>query len=411
MSAASHVPHSSSSPLLLLLNRATFDEVCLQIVSFVERLPGFHSWTLSDRPAVSSRDLSAWEREHAPLHLPADFKQWMMLADGLEFRWSYRFRDEVLPLGLMHINRLAALKRIRAGIPKLTSRSRNRSATVAPHMHSPIDDEIESDDEQITPKRTHAGSAGINSSGSSHSHSHSSTGTGSTAFSFPCAFELDAMGEGVVALVFFSNTGAQIWFQDLSCAWTRIAPSFTDYMRLMVMHLGLPRWQYALTAGGLDPAALPWFQLLCPQRLAIDIKHARRFKQSAAVAAAAAAAAAGSSTVGATVASREEKSSTVRPINLSRIDKYARSLTATAARRTEERPATSSAPAAASASGSAAVSSLSASAAAPSSTQSHSQSRSRLTALDIVASDGRTNAAGSLTQSHPQRPRTGTSGL
>lgn len=39
----------------------------------------------------------------------------------------------------------------------------------------------------------------------------------------------------------------QIWFQDLSCSWFFIANTFTDYFRLMIMHLGLPHWQYAFT--------------------------------------------------------------------------------------------------------------------------------------------------------------------
>lgn len=43
-----------------------------------------------------------------------------------------------------------------------------------------------------------------------------------------------------------------MWFQDLTCNWHFIANTFTDYFRLMVMHLGLPRWQYAFTDVGLD---------------------------------------------------------------------------------------------------------------------------------------------------------------
>jgi hypothetical protein len=34
-----------------------------------------------------------------------------------------------------------------------------------------------------------------------------------------------------------------------------MASTFTDYFRLMVMHLGLPHWQYAFTDVGLDPVS------------------------------------------------------------------------------------------------------------------------------------------------------------
>jgi len=50
-----------------------------------------------------------------------------------------------------------------------------------------------------------------------------------------------------------NNNKPQIWFQDLSCSWFFIANTFTDYFRLMIMHLGLPHWQYAFTQVGLDP--------------------------------------------------------------------------------------------------------------------------------------------------------------
>lgn len=44
-----------------------------------------------------------------------------------------------------------------------------------------------------------------------------------------------------------------MWFQDLSCAWNYLAPSFSAYFRIMLHHLGLPSWQYAFTECGLDP--------------------------------------------------------------------------------------------------------------------------------------------------------------
>ena len=43
----------------------------------------------------------------------------------------------------------------------------------------------------------------------------------------------------------------------------------------MMMHLGVPRWQYAFTRVGLDPSAEQWFRFLCPERLSIDVKDNR----------------------------------------------------------------------------------------------------------------------------------------
>ena len=72
------------------------------------------------------------------------------------------------------------------------------------------------------------------------------------------AFEIDSkVKDGRLAL-FYRDPKAkpQIWFQDNSCSWFFIANTFTDYFRLMIMHLGIPHWQYAFTQTGLDPATL-----------------------------------------------------------------------------------------------------------------------------------------------------------
>lgn len=70
-------------------------------------------------------------------------------------------------------------------------------------------------------------------------------------------FDLDTSCiAGNVALSFHeSDEEPQVWFRDKSCSWYFIAASFTDYFRLMIMHLGLPSWQYAFTDVGLDPVS------------------------------------------------------------------------------------------------------------------------------------------------------------
>ena len=91
------------------------------------------------------------------------------------------------------------------------------------------------------------------------------------------AFDMDQrVKDGRLALLYrgdVSKQNPQIWFQDLSCCWYFIANSFTDYFRLMIMHLGLPHWQYAFTNVGLDSLSLQWFRFLSPERLAIDLEY------------------------------------------------------------------------------------------------------------------------------------------
>ena len=47
----------------------------------------------------------------------------------------------------------------------------------------------------------------------------------------------------------------EIWFLDRGLRWHYIADSFMAYYRLMIMHLGLPQWQYAFTDIGLSQQA------------------------------------------------------------------------------------------------------------------------------------------------------------
>lgn len=91
------------------------------------------------------------------------------------------------------------------------------------------------------------------------------------------AFNLDSSCEsGRVLLVLGSGSvsssrrTSEVWFQDGSCALSRLAPSFAQYMRLSVLHLGLPRWQYAYTEAGLDPTCRQWLRLMAPDRLSIS---------------------------------------------------------------------------------------------------------------------------------------------
>eukprot|EP00919_Chromeraceae_sp_WS-2016_P056470 GHVR01134075.1.p1 GENE.GHVR01134075.1~~GHVR01134075.1.p1 ORF type:complete len:225 (+),score=48.31 GHVR01134075.1:210-884(+) len=96
-----------------------------------------------------------------------------------------------------------------------------------------------------------------------------------------CAYDLDSMCDsGRFALVYFKNIThthmstftqkPQIWFMDLAGDWVFIANDFSDYFRLLVTHLGLPRWPLALTPIGLDKKAKEWLLLLAPHRLHID---------------------------------------------------------------------------------------------------------------------------------------------
>lgn len=55
-----------------------------------------------------------------------------------------------------------------------------------------------------------------------------------------------------------------IWFLDRSLHFHRLAFSFTDYYRLLLLHCGLPFWQYKYTDFGIPPYILHWYYIITP---------------------------------------------------------------------------------------------------------------------------------------------------
>ena len=72
---------------------------------------------------------------------------------------------------------------------------------------------------------------------------------------------------------------AQVWFCDRAGTWYFLAKNFMRYFRLLVLHLGLPNWQYLYTDAGLSPSSEQWFRLYAPLRLAMTRSH--RYAQGA----------------------------------------------------------------------------------------------------------------------------------
>eukprot|EP00731_Ephydatia_muelleri_P017163 Em0010g261a len=61
-----------------------------------------------------------------------------------------------------------------------------------------------------------------------------------------------------------------IWLLDLSLSWHLLCRTFSDYLRLAAVHLGLRQWPYALTSVGLSPLYQKWFHLFVPKRYELD---------------------------------------------------------------------------------------------------------------------------------------------
>ena len=57
--------------------------------------------------------LTKWEEENAPYQLPADFKAFLQITDGLSLNFKIKRNDQNVPLGQIHLNKLRDIKRIK----------------------------------------------------------------------------------------------------------------------------------------------------------------------------------------------------------------------------------------------------------------------------------------------------------
>ncbi len=65
-----------------------------------------------------------------------------------------------------------------------------------------------------------------------------------------------------------TDSTPEIWLLDRSLRWTYLASSFQNYFRMLIVHLGLPLWQYRFTQAGLSPETKVLLQgLLTVQKL------------------------------------------------------------------------------------------------------------------------------------------------
>ena len=217
--------------------RDIFNKISHSVISFLESHSGVTEIEFNERTGVVEAMINAWEEENSPYTLPNDIKSFLQISDGILLTWKIIMNNQIYPLGQMHINKLKDIRLL--DIDRFVLRK----------LGEEVDSDLSEEEEPGNIK----------------------------------AFDLDnKVKDGRLALLYKDSVSKpQIYFQDLSGQWFFIANSFTDYFRLMVMHLGLPHWQYAFTEVGLDSSSQRWFRFLSPERLAIDIKSRKKHVKKA----------------------------------------------------------------------------------------------------------------------------------
>ncbi|XP_070175307.1 tubulin polyglutamylase complex subunit 2-like isoform X2 [Littorina saxatilis] len=255
-----------------MTNEAEYDNVKsmvenlhMGVVKHLEGKPGIFKIDQVEKRPVERPVIIAWEQRNTTL-LPEDLKSFFMTTDGFHLTWSVKMENGPLPVGRLHINGIGHFVRLNPPTDTVPS--------VAPSL---CDLDFDSDDESDEPSKPkfsggfrlfeldncdNYGRVCVVYREPKQSCGESDSESDSVDTDFTCSGELTS----------------EIWFLDRGMNWHYLASSFTDYFRLMIMHLGLPHWQYAFTDMGVPPQAKQWFHMYAPTRLEIDINTPRNMQ-------------------------------------------------------------------------------------------------------------------------------------
>ncbi|XP_007895328.1 tubulin polyglutamylase complex subunit 2 [Callorhinchus milii] len=212
------------------------DRLTLGVTKVLESRPGVAEVRFMENEPAERHMIISWEQKNCCI-IPEDLRNFYLMSDGFLMTWSIRFDGSVMELGSMVINSISKLTRLGAA-----------SVYSLPNAPTLADIEDDTDDE---------GTEGASEKPRFGSDSR--------------IFELDSCnGNGKVCLIYknvksgAASVHAEIWFLDRALYWHFITSTFTAYYRLMVIHLGLPQWQYTFTKHGISPQAKQWFNMYKP---------------------------------------------------------------------------------------------------------------------------------------------------
>lgn len=221
--------------------KSLLDQLNVGIITYLGKKNGVCKVDLDQRTPADRHAVLMWEQRNT-CFLPEDLKNFYLTTDGYKLTWCVKMDNGPIPLGKLHINKLSQLTRI--------------GGSIAPSHVNPTLADLDGDSDTEDPV----------------------SGQEKPTFDNRCkVFELDPCdGYGRVCLVYKeSRTGGnepqvEIWFLDRALRWHFLSDSFVAYYRLLLMHMGLPQWQYALTDIGLSQQAQQWFNMYAPTRLELD---------------------------------------------------------------------------------------------------------------------------------------------
>lgn len=204
-----------------------FDKIAFNVLSYLETFDEVGDIEFSG-PEGSATMCNIWEGKNAPYLLPFDVKGFAALFNGVSLKWAVDVGTSSVAVGDIFINKVEAMVKVELS-GQFVKHCEERDVTFLPP--------------------------------------DASTAVG---------YELAKTVDGVVVMVFRSKPISgmenlcEIWFKDsLVSTWHFMCHTFTQYLRLCILHLGVFGWQKIFTPEGISMTTRQWMGMFCRERLCV----------------------------------------------------------------------------------------------------------------------------------------------
>jgi tubulin polyglutamylase complex subunit 2 len=225
--------------------REEFDRVALSCITYLESFSECRNVNFQCGEGAASHESLVWEKKSAPYKLPKDLKNFLSLFNGVHLSWSVDIAGRNVQIGELRVNRIDAIKPL--------------------DMEGTIDTRVWSDIGPRVPDTKQCAAFVLDS--------QCEVGEVVLLYRVDRRNASVDSGDGVAAEQQMDesfNEEPEVWFVDQSARWHYISKTFTQYFRLMVIHVGIHGWQLAFTPEGVPPVTQQWMGLFCKERLIVD---------------------------------------------------------------------------------------------------------------------------------------------
>eukprot|EP01031_Cornospumella_fuschlensis_P036532 gene36532-44318_t len=220
--------------------------MALGVISYLETFPEIRAVAFQGNDPAQGSEIITWERKNSPFKLPADVKAFYSMFNGFNLSWSVEIGEKTETIGEMRINKLDNVVKnateffVQEYLPEDVPPPNPKLCTMFV-----IDSSCSLGEVVLLYRNSNSGAT------SSLQLSPGSSGNASSAPEEP-----------------------EVWLLDHSAQLTFLCKSFTNYMRLMVTHLGIHGWQSVFFDVGWCLSTQHWMQMFCKERLIVD-RHYR----------------------------------------------------------------------------------------------------------------------------------------